>query len=357
MATCANPGCDQPGTHKCSACKTKPYCGPKCQTADWPHHKEECPGPLRKVGMAHLEKAKGFDRQRNWQQTLHHADIAATKLKQLKDRPIEGVDNALSIKCNSLGLMGHYKKALECAKERYCLYLTSHTHPPAIEASFCLIQCCIHNNEFFDAALYARTTWETITLSRDSHIPDNKRERFTARGAYELARATLALAQHGGMPAEEKQEAGREAIMLARKALEIDTQLFGADHAQVADDMLVLADLLRYFIDVDDEVLRLYEQAKAIFVRMQGRLSLNVAVCEMNLGVASFDRANTAYAAHDLDQYVALLQLALTRYREALRIYRAINHVDSADQMARYIDEVEQALQQTLAEKAASTRG
>ena len=44
-----------------------------------------------------------------------------------------------------------------------------------------MIESCIHNEEFFDAVLYARTTWETITLSRDSHIPDDE-QWFTAYG-------------------------------------------------------------------------------------------------------------------------------------------------------------------------------
>ena len=91
------------------------------------------------------------------------------------------------------------------------------------------------NKEYFDAALYARTLWETITMSRDSHIPDSKREDFTARGALELARALHQLAAHGDMPAEEQQETGKEAIMLARKALEIATQVYGAEDERVAD--------------------------------------------------------------------------------------------------------------------------
>ena len=62
FSACANPGCDQPGTHRCSAFKTTPYCGPICQTADWSHPKESCPGHLRKVGMANLEKAICFNR-------------------------------------------------------------------------------------------------------------------------------------------------------------------------------------------------------------------------------------------------------------------------------------------------------
>ena len=81
---CSNPGCDQPGTSSCSACKTTVYCCVVCQTADWPRHKEECPGHLRKMGMAHLKKAKVFYDERNWVQALRYADLAATKLKQLK---------------------------------------------------------------------------------------------------------------------------------------------------------------------------------------------------------------------------------------------------------------------------------
>ena len=350
MATCANPGCDQPGTNKCSACKTTPYCGPICQTADWVLHKEECPGHLRKIGMANLEKAKGFNRVQNYPQTLRHAELAANKLKQLKERPVELIDEALKSKCNALLFMGRNREALECAKEWYCLWPTKHTHPPAIIASFAVIESCLHNKEFFDAALYARTLWETITLSRDSHIPDNQREDFTARGAMELARALWQLAQHGGMPAEEKQGAGVEAIMLSRRALEINTQLHGAESREVGNDMSALASILDCFSDVDDdEVLRLHEQAKTVYARVQGSLSSNVAICEYNLGVTYFKRAKRAHAAHDLDRCVANLELALSHFREAARIYRAINHMDDADDAARDVVKIEEELRRFAA--------
>ena len=75
---CSNPGCDQPGTSCCSACMTSLYCGPICQTADWPHHKEECDGHLLKVGSAHLVKAKEFHDQRNWVQTLRYSQRLRT---------------------------------------------------------------------------------------------------------------------------------------------------------------------------------------------------------------------------------------------------------------------------------------
>ena len=354
METCANPGCDQPGTNKCSACKTTPYCGPICQTADWAHHKEECPGHLRKVGMANLEKAKGFDRENNWPQTLRHAELAATKLKQLKDRPVELIDEALNCKYNSLLLMARHREALECAKEWYCLWPTKHTHPPAIRASFAVIESCGFNKEYFDAALYARTLWETITLSRDSHIPDHLLQEFTARGAKELARALCQLAEHGGMPPEEQQVAGVEAIMLARMALKINTQLFGAMSHQVANSMGTLASILEYFNNIDDdEVLHLHEQAKTIFARVEGSSSLNVASGDFNLAIAYHNRGRRAYAANDLDRCVANLELALPRYREAARIYQAINYVDMADQAARDVVEIEIMLRDVRDEIAA----
>ena len=357
METCANPGCDQPGSNRCSACKTTPYCGPTCQTADWGHHKEECPGHLRKVGMANLEKAKEFDRVHNFQQSLRHANLAATKLKQMKDCPVEDIDTALNYRYNALLFMGRHKDALECAKEWYCLWPTKHTHPPAIRASFAVIESCMHNNELFDAALYARTLWETITLSRDSHIPDHQLQFFTGRGALELARALHMLSESGGMPPEEQQVAGVEAIMLARRALEILTQLHGTEDEEVAGSMCVLAGVLNYFNDVDDdEVLLLREQVKAIYARMQGSLSPNVASCETNLGNAYRSRAKRAQTANDLDSCVANLELALPHYRESARIYRAINRMDMSDKAAQKVVTVEEELRQVVAKRAAASR-
>ena len=344
METCSNPGCDHPGTNKCSACKKQPYCGPTCQTADWVHHKEECPGHLLKIANTNLLKCKTFYHANNYPQALHCANLAATKLKQLKDhnaanpRPIPEelihlIDTALMTKYNCLLFMARHREALEAAKEWYCLWPTKHTHPPAIKAAFALVGSCIMNKEYADAVLYAHTTWETITLSRDSYIPEREREWFTATGALHLAKATFALAQDGGMPAEEKPAAGRETIMLTRRALEIHTRLHGAVGADAANDMLLLASLLDFFNDVHvDEALRLREQAKAVFVRLQGSLSPNVATCERNLGNAYSSRSNRAHAANDLDREVAMLELAIPHYLEAARVYRAINQLDDADQ-------------------------
>ena len=161
------------------------------------------------------------------------------------------------------------------------------------------------------------------------------------------------------MPAEEQPEAGVEAIMLSRRALEIHTQLYGTESREVADDKLVLASALDYFNDVDDdEILHLYEQANATFARVDGSMSTNVAACECNVGIAYGKRAKRAQAAHDLDRYVANLELALPRHRESVRIYRAINHTKDADDAAKTAVGVEKLLREAAAIRAAiTTRG
>ena len=367
---CSNPGCDQPGTKSCSACKTTFYCCVICQTADWTKHKEECDGHLRKVGITNLTKAKGFNRERNWAQTLRYAEIAATKLKQLKDRRLETVidiNDALACKYNALNFMGRYKEAMECAEERYTLWaMNQMRHPGSINAAFALIQSCIHNNEYEDAEHYARHAMFMINDMADNFIPADQRSLFLADASYYLAQAIRGLAEAGGIPPEEKQKAGEEAIELARQALKLHTQLYGTEHADVTNDMTILADSLDHFNNVDDdEVLRLYEQAIAIYSRVEGSSSPNVAVGENQLGNAYNHRA--IRAANDLDRCMANLELALSHFREAARIFRVINHMDRADKALRSVAQIEESIRQvgiaraataaTAAAVAAATRG
>ena len=111
--------------------------------------------------------------------------------------------------------------------------------------------------------------------------------------------------------------------------------------------MLVLAEALAYFNDDDDEeVIRLFEQSKAMFALLHGSSSSNVAASEGKLGVVYQNRAARAHDANDLDHELTNLELALSRYRETARIFRAINHIESADQASRIADEVEEELRQ-----------
>ena len=368
VKTCSNPGCDQPGTKSCSACKTTFYCCVICQTADWTKHKEECDGHLRKVGKANLEKACGFEQDRNWVQELRYGELAATKLKQLKDRRLETVqliDNALRCKYNALNFTARYKQAMACAEERYTLWAMNHMrNPGSINAALQLIESCLHNKQWEDAERYARHAMFMINDMADNFIPSDQRSRFLADGSYYLSQAIYHLAEAGGIPPAEKQKAGEEAIELARQALKLHTQLRGTESAKVANDMVILADVLNYFNDVDDdEVLRLYEQAIAIFSRVQGSSSPNVAAGENQLGGVYYNRANRVAAANDLDRYLASLELALPHYREAVRIYRSINHVDNANSVLLNIADVEEKIRQigiakaAAAAAAAATRG
>ena len=351
METCANPGCDQPGTNKCSACKTTPYCGPTCQKAHWAVHRESCDGHLRKLGMAHLDKAKGFLREHNWSQVLRYSDLAAMKLMQMKDRPVDHISIALSFKCTALDFLDRHRERLECAKEWYCLWNKKPTDTGAIESAFTLISSCINNKVFADAVLYASTLWEIINHKHDNKIPDDERHIFTAKGAYYLALATFRLAQTGGIPSEEKPIAGREAIALARRALEIHSQIVGADDNE-ANDMVILAEALDYFNDdEDEEVLRLFEQAKAIHTRVYGSSSANVAACEGKLRAMYLKRSNRFHRANDLDRMIANLELALPRCREEARIYRAIGNIDDVNRSAQSVEAVEDLLHQASIER------
>ena len=120
--------------------------------------------------------------------------------------------------------------------------------------------------------------------------------------------------------------------------------------------MGALATVLDYFLTVDDdEIPRLLEQATAIYRRVQGSLSPNVAVGENQLGGVYHNRAERAHAANDLDRCMANLELALPHYREAARIHRANNHVASADQSLRNIAIVEENIRQIRIARASSS--
>ena len=370
VKSCSNPGCGQPGKSSCSACKTTFYCCVHCQTADWPNHRGECDGHLRKVGKANLAKANGFHNERNWVQTLRYADLAATKLKQLKDRRLETVEDAstaLAYKYDALQFMGRFKEAKECAEERYTLWaMNQMRNSGSIQAALPLIESCLHNEEYEDAERYARHAMFMIADMTDNFIPADQRPSLLADASFYLASAIFHLATTGGIPPEAKQKAGEEAIAFARQALELHTQLHGAESSDVANDMIALADALNYFNNVDDdEVLRLHAQAYAITSRVEGSSSVNVAVGERNLGNAYMKRAARAGTANDVDRYMANLELALPHYREAARIYRANNHMDKADEILRKVTQVEEKVRQigitrataAAAAAAADTRG
>ena len=357
LVLCACPGCSEPGTSFCASCGLVKYCGRTCQTNDWCHHKEECQGRLRKIGEAHLEKARrvggGRCDERDLSQLLHFSELALINLKKLNARPLDLViilDDAMGYKYDALKFLDRKNEALECAKERYSLWAAGHMRNPGmLKAAFILIESLLQNNDFEQASLISSTAYEMIINDTDNVIPEDKRQRYLADGAYYLARATFRLAESGGIATEKKQRAGEETIALIRKALEIHTQLHEPESVSVAMDMSTLATVLQYFNGVDDdEVLRLHEQAIAIYSRVQGSLSSNVAITEMNLGAAYSMRAAKARAANNLVRWVADMKQAKDHSREAVRIFRAINHVDRANEAAQLVAKAEEELRQHI---------
>ena len=188
----------------------------------------------------------------------------------------------------------------------------------------------------------------------DNFIPSDQQPKFLADGSYYLALAILELAKAEGIPSEGKQKAGVEAIELARQALKIHTQLHGSGHAQIAGDMTVLADVLDYFNNVDDdEVLRLRKQSISLQRQLKGSLSYNTAIGNESLGRSYCGIASRATEGKDWDRGIANLNLALTHCREAVRIYKAINLVDKANDALRNITVIYENIRKIGIAKAA----
>ena len=304
--------------------------------------------------MNHLVKAKIFYDAHNYEQALRSSDLALAKLNAMKKRPLQDISDALSWKCHSLKFLDRHAEALQCAKDKYNMWAMARgpAHPLTIHAAFYLIECLIHNKEYEDAALFARTLWEIIHTNnhRDNEIPADRRQKYVANSAELLATAIFRLAESGGIPPEEKQKAGEEAIARARQAVEIYRQEYGSESVKVGGALGALADVLQCFKgDNDDEALGLYQQANAIHTRVYGRMSVNVGAGEFNLGETYYQRARRAAVANVLDKCVGSLKLALPHFHEAARIYRATNHLDSARNSLGRVVEIDKKLREAEA--------
>ena len=71
---------------------------------------------------------------------------------------------------------------------------------------------------------------------------------------------------------------------------------------------------------------------------------MNVAVNKRNLGAMYLERAERAENAGDLNQCVTKLELSLSNYREAARIFTAIQHFGKAVEVSQSGDAVEKKL-------------
>ena len=111
-------------------------------------------GQEKIMSMTHgLEMAIGFHQEHNWPPTFRHANLAATKPFQWYTMPLFQMNRDREDFRMRQGVV------LPVANKAY----TSTCYPSHFLDS--ILPVCIINKEYFDAALYARTLWETITLS------------------------------------------------------------------------------------------------------------------------------------------------------------------------------------------------
>ena len=319
---------------------------------------------LRMIGETHLEMAKGCGEGNNLPQALHCCDLALISLKKLHARPlevIEIIDTAMGNKFNVLNLMGKKKEALACAEERYSLWACGFMRNQCmLFAAFPLIESLIHDIQFEQASLIAHTAYDMILNDTDGIIADNHRQKFIAEGSNLLALATYRLAESGGIPsAAEKKKAGEEAIVLARKSVDLYTRLHGSESNELAVSFSTLAHCLKFFDDLNNddgnEIFRLYEKSITMFSRVQGSQSPNVAAASKNLGAMYEKRAMKAHANNDLDRCITNLELALPHFRKGERIYRENNFMDAANKATQAIVHTETELRYWKAARTAAT--
>ena len=348
MSICAYPGCDQFGSKLCALCLVECYCCDTCQKGAWTRHREVCIGHLRKKReyiSSFLQRARGFKQANNHVEALRCAEMALTKLKKMKNRPlaiIELIDEASNLKGSALRALERRIDYLECVTENYALWANSFRRDLGhIDASFELICSLTHNKDYEQAHLIAGTVYEMTLYPTNNDIPEDQQQRYLAEASSYYARATYWLALAGGIPPEEKQKVGEETIAVARKALEIQSQLNGVDSCLSV--IHALADVLEYFNNDDgDEVPRLREQALAIDRRVNG-ISARVAFYEKELGDTYYSRAKRA---DNQDRRLLNLELALPHFHEAAQIYKAFSDVARANYVAHSAAEVEVNIRQ-----------
>ena len=311
---------------------------------------EEDERHLLTVGRGLLTKAKSFYEANNYPETLRCSSLAM-KFNEMNKRSLEGISKALAIKCTALQFLCRHEESLECAVEKYKLWALERgpAHPFTIDASFFLIDCLLSTRKYDDAYHYAYTIWEVIHTNNhvDNDIPGEKRLLYVEKSARLLARAIFRLASSGGIPLEEIEKSGTEAIARARQSLEINKQLYGNVSEGVAIATAILADILEYFQKSgDDEIIDLYKLSIDLHRQLHGYMSINVGVNNRNLGITYYNRAEQAHKASNRQQEKINLIQALSYLREAACIYRSINHQDKLKRTLFNVNEVEKKLQQ-----------
>jgi hypothetical protein len=197
-----------------------------------------------------------------------------------------------------------YKNAITFAEEAYNCVAEAYNpvHPKVQSAAAILIECLIHNGDWYDAERYSQVTLDSL---RDpaNNIDQNSEE--VAHGYGNLAKAMNRMAVDF-----------TKAEALARESYRIRLLLYGNDHQLIGISCSLLATILLSQNDLGAEHQRLHEHALAIFIRNEGPDGINTASTNANLGGLHWNRF--VVAGYKGKEH---LRLAKGYCKETVRIY------------------------------------
>jgi tetratricopeptide (TPR) repeat protein len=150
-------------------------------------------------------------------------------------------------------------------------------HPQVQEAAGMLIDCLIHQGDYFNAERYADQIYQNL---RDIKNGMDQEGDEVVTGAYNLA--DVIRRQDGDLIKAEK---------LARGCLRIRTRLYGPDHGKVGPNVLLLAKILKKQGKFGDETNELLERSLAISIRNEAPDGKNTASVNIKLGKFHYELA------------------------------------------------------------------
>jgi tetratricopeptide (TPR) repeat protein len=108
-----------------------------------------------------------------------------------------------------------------------------------------------------------------------------------------------------------------KAERLSREAYRIRVKVYGNDHKLVGLTSSCLAQILNLLGKSEEETMKLYKQALAIYIRNEGPDGVNTAVCNLQLGQYYRSLAKKQQTVDSIKQY---LNLSLSSVKESVRI-------------------------------------
>jgi tetratricopeptide (TPR) repeat protein len=230
---------------------------------------------------------------------------------------VEGEDkttliySALCVYIQLRQFQGDYSGAETFAEEAYNLVVDVYNpvHPQVQQAAGYLIDCLIKKDDLSNAERYAEQTYANL---RDIKNGMDQEGELVAQGAYSLANV-ISRQDDGDLIKAEG---------LAREAIRIRDQLYGAHHGSLSLTYQLLARILQDQGNFGDETKELLERSLSIAVRNEGPDGVNTAVANIVIGQFYYQFAMKQSVVH---KKRSPLILAKSYYDEGIRIETKIH--------------------------------